>query len=137
MVCSMLWEMLYNVQGNREVCVQIKQSMFILENTPGTAGGQGGRDRTLAVKSNKKNAWKSGFFSLKKKLPNFFCIYLLVMPNYWGKQIFAHGSLPEVGQNQKTERKRKKSDFSDVFLLFTASVRSRPPGPSAVPGVFY
>ena len=31
---------------------------------------------------------------------------------------------------------KKKGDISDVFLLFTASVRSRPPGPSAVPGVF-
>ena len=31
---------------------------------------------------------------------------------------------------------RKKGDFSDVFLLFMASVRSRPPGPPAVPGVF-
>ena len=30
-------------------------------NTPGTAGGPGGRDRTLAVK-NRKNARKSAFF---------------------------------------------------------------------------
>ena len=30
------------------------------------------------------------------------------MPKYWGKQIFSIGSLPEVGQKQKTERKRKK-----------------------------
>ena len=26
------------------------------------------------------------------------------MPKYWGKQIFTHGSYPEVGQKQKTER---------------------------------
>ena len=32
-------------------------------NTPGTAGGPGGRDRTLAVK-----AEKSPFFSLKNKI---------------------------------------------------------------------
>ena len=31
---------------------------------------------------------------------------------------------------------KKKTDFSAVFLLFTANVRSRPPGPPAVPGVF-
>ena len=31
------------------------------KNTPGTAGGPGGRDRTLAVKS-KKNARKLAFF---------------------------------------------------------------------------
>ena len=32
------------------------------------------------------------------------------MPKYWGKQIFTHGSFPEVGQKKKTERKRKKKD---------------------------
>ena len=31
---------------------------------------------------------------------------------------------------------KKKADFRAIFLLFTASVRSRPPGPPAVPGVF-
>ena len=30
---------------------------------------------------------------------------LLVMPKYWGKQIFTHGRFPEVIQKQKTERK--------------------------------
>ena len=38
----------------------------------------------------------------------FFCIYLLVMPKYWGKQIFSHGRFPEVGQKQKTEKKRER-----------------------------
>ena len=32
------------------------------------------------------------------------------MPKYWGKQIFAHGRFPEVGQKQKTEIKRKKEE---------------------------
>ena len=70
------------------------------------------------------------------------------MPKYWGKQIFAHGRFPEVGQKQKIYVKKKyvfwviffppkkKGDFRAIFLLFTASVRSRPPGPPAVPGVF-
>ena len=30
------------------------------------------------------------------------------MPKYWGKQIFSHGRFPEVGQKQKTEKKREK-----------------------------
>ena len=30
------------------------------------------------------------------------------MPKYWGKQIFAHGRFPEVGQKQKTEEKKKR-----------------------------
>ena len=38
----------------------------------------------------------------------FFCIYLLVMPKNWGKNYFAHGSFPEVGQKQKTEKKKKE-----------------------------
>ena len=82
-----------------------------LKNTPGTAGGPGGRDRTLAVKS-RKNVRKITFFSLKNKIypPRilFFCIYLLVMPKYWVKNYFAHGSFPEVGQKQKTEKKKKE-----------------------------
>ena len=30
------------------------------------------------------------------------------MPKYWGKQILAHGRFPEVGQKQKTERKKER-----------------------------
>ena len=30
------------------------------------------------------------------------------MPKYWGKQIFSHGSFPEVGQKQKTQKKRER-----------------------------
>ena len=30
------------------------------------------------------------------------------MPKYWGKQIFAHGRFPEVGQKQKTKRKERE-----------------------------
>ena len=30
------------------------------------------------------------------------------MPKYLGKQIFTHGSFPEVGENQKAEKKKKK-----------------------------
>ena len=39
----------------------------IYQNTPGTAGGPGGRDRTLAVKSLKKPK-KSTFFRKKIKI---------------------------------------------------------------------
>ena len=30
------------------------------------------------------------------------------MPKYWGKQIFTHGSFPEVSQKQKTEGEKKR-----------------------------
>ena len=32
------------------------------------------------------------------------------MPKYWGKQIFSHGRFPEVGQKQKTERKKREKE---------------------------
>merc|ERR1711892_509423 len=79
-------------------------------NTPGTAGGPGGRDRTLAVKS-RKNIRKITFFLKKIKFTQkkyFFCIYLLVMPKYWGRNYFAHGRFPEVVQKQKTEEKKER-----------------------------
>ena len=74
------------------------------KNTPGTAGGPGGRDRTLAVKI-RKTARKSAFF--RKKNKNYLIFF----------------------------SPKKRGDFQAIFLLFTASVRSRPPGPPEVPGV--
>ena len=35
------------------------------------------------------------------------------MPKFWGKQIFTHGSFPEVSQKQKTEKERKKEREKD------------------------
>ena len=32
------------------------------------------------------------------------------MPKYWEKQIFTHRSFPQLGQKQKTERKREKRE---------------------------
>ena len=43
-----------------------------------------------------------------------FCIYLLVMPKYWGKQIFTTGRFPQVGQKQKTEKKERKKERAKV-----------------------
>ena len=66
---------------------------------PGTVGGPVGRDQTLAVKSRKIK-----FTPPQKNV----CIYLLVMPKYWGRNYFAHGRFPEVGQKQKTEKKKRR-----------------------------
>ena len=41
------------------------------------------------------------------------------MPKYWGRNYFAHGSFPEVGQKQKTEKKRKKEEKKDRKLVIT------------------
>ena len=35
------------------------------------------------------------------------------MPKHWGKQIFAHGRFPEVGQKQKTEIKEREKRPND------------------------
>ena len=110
--------------GGRDKMLAVKsqkiprKSVFFFRikiNTSGTRGGPGGRDRMLAVKR-RKNA-----------------------------RIFSLRSFPEVGQKQKTEGKKekfgdfyfftKKNDFWAIFILFTASILSRPPGPPAVPGV--
>ena len=36
------------------------------------------------------------------------------MPKYWGKQIFEHRRFPEVGQKQKTEKKRRERERAKV-----------------------
>ena len=60
-------------------------------------------------------------------------MYLLVMPKYWGKEIFAHGRFPEVGKKQKTEerKERKKERLNDGYNNGQASHGARkPPGPN-------
>ena len=121
------WGLARNRGKNKAAASEIKTwiyfYLFCWWNTPGTAGGPAGRDRMLAVKS-RKTAWKIIFFFVKKSNlpPNFFCcIYLLVIPKYWGKNYFAHGSFPEVGQKQKTEKKKeerkKRRDWTMVKTM--------------------
>ena len=68
-------------------------------NTPGTVGGPGGRDRTLAVKSG-KNGQKS-FFFVKKNYPNFFLhisssyAKILGETNFHAREIPGSGSKAE------------------------------------------
>ena len=87
----------------------------------------------LAVKR-KQNASK------KINITFFFCIYLLIMPKYWGEQIFRHGSFPEMGQKQitegKKERERKKerakvgNNYGQLRIATPLWVaHAKPPGP--------
>ena len=103
------------------ICSLVDALLKIVINTPGTAGGPGGRDRTLAVKS-RKNVRKITFFSSKNQIyPKkiyIFLLYLLVIPKYWGKKYFAHGSFPEVVQKQKTEKKEKRKRDINVSSFF-------------------
>ena len=57
------------------------------------------------------------------------------MPKYWVKNYFAHGSFPEVGQKQKTEKKEEE-DWTMVITMAKlrmahASTHGarKPPGP--------
>ena len=54
------------------------------------------------------------------------------MPKYWGKQIFAHGRFPEVGQKQKTEKKeeeKKRRANNDKNNGQATHGTRKPPGP--------
>ena len=46
------------------------------------------------------------------------------MPKYWGKQIFAHGRFPEMGQKQKMEKKKERPKVGNNI----GQLR-KPPGP--------
>ena len=64
------------------------------------------------------------------------------MPKYWVKNYFAHRSIPEVGQKQKTEKKRKKKGEKDLTMVITMAKLRRahasthgalkPPGPTVL-----
>ena len=80
-----------------------------IANTPGTAGGPGGRDRTLVVKS-RKIAKISVFFFSKKKLPKiFFCIYLLYA-KILGETNFHPREFPRSGLKAKDGEKKIKRE---------------------------
>ena len=80
------------------------------QNTPGTAGGPGGRDRTLAVKSQKHARKSSLFFLKKKKLPIFFLhisssyAKILGETNFHAREIPRSGAKAKDGEEKKTER---------------------------------
>ena len=61
------------------------------------------------------------------------------MLKYWGGNYFAHGSVPKVGQKQKTEEKKERERKEDRMMVITmaklrmahASTQGacKPPGP--------
>ena len=85
--------------------------MKILENTPGTAGGPGGRDRTLAIKS-RKTAEKNTFFSLKNKIyPIFFSSHISSSyAKILGGKLFRTWEIPRSGSKAKNGEKEREKD---------------------------
>ena len=58
------------------------------------------------------------------------------MPKYWGKQIFAHGRFPEVGQKQKTEEKKEEQKLVITMAKLRMAhastlAASKPPWPKS------
>ena len=59
------------------------------------------------------------------------------MPKYWGRNYFAHGRFPEVGQKQKTEKKKERKkrpkvcDNNGQLPIATPPqvAHAKPPGP--------
>ena len=47
------------------------------------------------------------------------------MPKYWGKQIFAHGRFPEVGQKQKTEKEKKERERKGDRMMVITMAKQR------------
>ena len=62
------------------------------------------------------------------------------MLKYWGKQMFTHGSFPEVGQNQKMEKKERKRERPWVgnnngqlrVAMPPQVAHAKPPGPKVM-----
>ena len=56
------------------------------------------------------------------------------MPKSWGKQIFTHGRFVEVGQKQKTGKKRKDRKYNNKNGQLRIAkpprvAHAKPPGP--------
>ena len=49
------------------------------------------------------------------------------MPKYWGKQIFTHGSFPEVGQKQERKKKERLNDGNNNGQLCILNATSGGP----------
>ena len=78
------------------------------EDTPGTAGGPGGRDRTLAVKIAEKTSEKSPFFLKKIKFT-----FLHISSSYakiLGEKLFRTWEILRSGSKAKNREKRNKKE---------------------------
>ena len=85
-----------------------------IHNTPGTAGGPGARDRTLAIKSRKTVEKKTPFFFKKIKFPQIF--FLHISSRYakiLGEKLFRTWEIPRSGSKAKDGGKKKKKRLND------------------------
>ena len=86
---------------------------ILSRNTPGTAGGPGGCDRTLAVKS-RKNARKSVFFCKKIKITITFLHISSSYAKILGETNFHAREIPRSGwKAEGVERKKRKNKVGE------------------------
>ena len=89
-------------------------------NTPGTAGGPGGRDRTLAVKI-RKNGQKISFFSRKKiKFTPKKIFFLHISSSYakiLGDKLFHTRETPRSGSKAEGGEKERKKDKTMMITM--------------------
>ena len=98
---------------------------------PGTAGGPGGRDRTLAVKE--KNTPKNQLFFVKKKKLQLIFLHIsssyakiLRETNFHTREIPRSGSKVEDGERKKHTKNRLNDDNNNGQSMHGAR---KPPGP--------
>ena len=83
-----------------------------MDNTPGTAGGPGGRDRTLVVKS-RKTSEKSTFFLKKIKFTQKKYFFLHISSSYakiLGEKLFRTWEIPRSGSKAKNGEKEREKE---------------------------
>ena len=100
-------------------------------NTPGTAGGPGGSDRTLAIQS-RKTAEKNTLFSLRNKIyPIFFFLHIfssyakiLGETNFHTREFTRSGSKAKDG-GEKKERLNNGNDNGQLRIVNATSCGAR------------
>ena len=98
------------------------------ENTPGTAGGPGGRDRMLDVKS-RKNAWKSSFWVSPKWVKSNEhrrerernreerkSVLTMVSRNAWTKELIQY-SIDTTGSRIRDSIESQKNNFWNILYI--------------------
>ena len=89
---------------------EVGQKQKTEKNTPGTAGGPGGRDQTLAVK-NIKTSENSPFFLKKIKFTPKKIFFLHISSSYakiLGEKLFRTWEIPRSGSKAKNGEERKR-----------------------------
>ena len=104
------WYILILFYLARKLVVQVSSDNNFNFDTPGTAGGPGGRDRRLAVKS-RKTSKKSSFFLKKIRFTPQKYFFLHISSSYakiLGEKLFRTWEIPRSGSKAEDREKKEK-----------------------------